>query len=93
MKDIRVSYSQLKENIDEQDSDSSLTFENVEGKSSPVTILKPEKQDYSCENMSLGVKLYKAQVKTVFDLQVLGSLTITQPPVNSVSYLNFFACQ
>ena len=87
VKEIQVAYSQLKEIIEEhgQDCESSLTRENVEGKASPVTKLESEKKDYTNDNMTIDVKLYRAQVRTVFGLQVLGSLTILQPPVTNVS--------
>ena len=87
MKDIRAAYSQLKDNTEDQrtDLESSLTRENVEGKSSPVTAPKSEKQDYTNDNQTLEVKLYQAQVRTVFGLQVLGSLTVS--PVTHVSCL------
>ena len=87
VKDIREAYSQLKDGAEEQKqcSESSLTRENVEGKSSPVGVTKPEKQDYTNDNLTLEVKLYRAQVRTVFGLQVLGSLTL--PSVAHVSCL------
>ncbi len=84
MKDIRAAYSQIKDNIEDhgQDSESSLTRENVERKTSPVTMPKSEKHDCSSDNMTLDMKLYRAQVKIVFGIQVLGSLTVSQPVTN-----------
>ena len=92
VKDIQVAYSHLKESVEDhgQESESLLTRENVEKKSSPVTIMKSEEQDYSNDNMSLDVKLYQAQVRVVFGLQVLGSLTVSQPPATNVSCCLWF---
>ena len=89
MKDIQAAYSQLKETVEEhgRDSSSLLTRENVEKKESSVTIMVSGEHDYSSDNMTLDVKLYQAQVKVVFGLQVLGSLTISQPPVSSLSFI------
>ena len=52
-----------------------------------MTIMVSGERDYSSDNMTLDVKLYQAQVKVVFGLQVLGSLTISQPPVSSLSFI------
>lgn len=87
VRDVQGAYLHLKENVEDcgKDSESSLTLENVEKQS------QSEKPDYlrdNQDNMTVDVKLYQAQVKIVFGLQVLSSLTVLHPPITNVSFIH-----
>lgn len=92
MDDVRAAYGVLKkglELINGEDSEISSTMAEMDNSNSGEKIddVKHESRDDGDYEISFDINLHQAQIKTVFDLQVLGSL---KPQTTAIVYVSRF---